>query len=209
MTSCLRQSGPARERGFTLTEMLVVMGVMILVTAITIPAMMPFFEGQALRSGARTTQAAVVRARSLAVTRNARAALVIYPENYIRVFLDEDREWPASPSAASITASAEIGSQLNLPNATFFDTDAGSDGVDNDTDTAIDEADEEHPRSRTDPDISATAGSGDVRTIVFAPSGALSGSAATVGFSFYIVDAKGERHHRLTIVGSTGLLIIR
>ena len=57
--------------GFTLTELLVVVGIIVLVSLVTIPAMTPFLRGQRLRSGARTVQSAILMARTQAIRRRA------------------------------------------------------------------------------------------------------------------------------------------
>jgi len=57
--------------GFTLTELLVVVSIIVVVSLMTIPAMTPFFRGQRLRSGARIVQAAFVQARSVAIAHRA------------------------------------------------------------------------------------------------------------------------------------------
>ena len=64
------------RNGFTLTELMVVIGIIILVSLVTIPAMIPFLRGQRLRSGARTVQSAVLGARTQAIRRRATVDLI-------------------------------------------------------------------------------------------------------------------------------------
>ena len=72
---------PARShkrRAFTLVEMLVVIGIIVLVASVTIPMMAPFYKHQAMRAGARTTQAMLFQARSTAINERTLAGVYLY-----------------------------------------------------------------------------------------------------------------------------------
>ena len=61
--------------GFTLIEMLVVVGVIMLMTAMSVAAFAPFMKGRQLSAGARTVQAAVYQARAYAAANRVRTVL--------------------------------------------------------------------------------------------------------------------------------------
>jgi len=59
------------QQGFTLTELMVVIGIIVLVSLMTIPVMIPFMRGQRMRAGARIVQSAILRARTQAIRQRA------------------------------------------------------------------------------------------------------------------------------------------
>jgi len=71
----------ARERGFTLVEMLVVISIMVLVAALATVAVAPMLKGRSLRSAAQTLQALLYQARSYAATYNTQATLYVGTPN--------------------------------------------------------------------------------------------------------------------------------
>ncbi|MBN1256120.1 MAG: type II secretion system protein [Planctomycetes bacterium] len=62
------------RRGFTLTEMMVVIGIIILVTAVSLPIIQPMFEGKTLASGIIVIQSAIQKA----MTEAARTGEIYY-----------------------------------------------------------------------------------------------------------------------------------
>lgn len=60
------------KNGFTIIEILVVIAIIVLVSAVTIPSIRPFIKGQSLSKGARIVQASALAARTMAI--NARQA---------------------------------------------------------------------------------------------------------------------------------------
>lgn len=75
-----------RRRGFTLMEMLVVVGIIIIMTALALPAISKFLDGQSMAQSGRITQSAFNEARRAAITQRAL--------NYLIFFRTEDPSRP-------------------------------------------------------------------------------------------------------------------
>jgi len=67
----------APARGFTLVELLVVLGIITFLASVTVVAVWPFMEGRALQSGASTVQALIYQARSYAIANRCNATLYL------------------------------------------------------------------------------------------------------------------------------------
>jgi prepilin-type N-terminal cleavage/methylation domain-containing protein len=80
--------GRARRtrRGFTLMELMVVIGIIVVMTALSIPAISKFMDGQTLTQGGRIVQSAFNEARRAAITQRAK--------NYLVLFRQEDPSRP-------------------------------------------------------------------------------------------------------------------
>lgn len=78
----------SRRRGFTLMEMLVVVGIIIVLTALSLPAISKFLDGQSMAQSGRITQSAFNEARRAAITQRAL--------NYLVFFRTEDPSRPGS-----------------------------------------------------------------------------------------------------------------
>ena len=70
----------ARRGGFTLIELLVVMAIVVVMTAITIPAMTQFLKGRKLDDSGRIIQSAFNEARRAAITTRKDHFLIIFRE---------------------------------------------------------------------------------------------------------------------------------
>lgn len=73
----------ARDRragGFTLMELLVVMGIIVIMTAMSLPAISKFLDGQSLQQSGRILQSAFNDARRAAITQRTKQYLVFFRE---------------------------------------------------------------------------------------------------------------------------------
>ncbi|MEE2724274.1 MAG: prepilin-type N-terminal cleavage/methylation domain-containing protein, partial [Verrucomicrobiota bacterium] len=77
-----------RIKGFTLIEVLVVLSIIAVIVAFTIPAMAPALKGSKLRQSADQLEALLARAHQKAITENSPVE--------VRFFRFEDPESPGS-----------------------------------------------------------------------------------------------------------------
>jgi len=99
-----RAKAIAPARGFTLVELLVVLGIITFLASVTVVAVWPFMEGRALQSGASTVQALIYQARSYAIANRCNAVLYFNASEYQMVLFrnPDDLLWslsnPSQPS---------------------------------------------------------------------------------------------------------------
>ena len=74
------RTGISTARGFTLMELLVVVGIIMLMTALSMPAIKKFMDGQRLQQSGRILQSAFNEARRAAITQRERNYLVLFRE---------------------------------------------------------------------------------------------------------------------------------
>ncbi len=110
------------RRGFTLMELMVVIGIIVVMTALSIPAINKFLDGQTLTQGGRIVQSAFNEARRAAITQRS--------PNYLVFFRQED---PARPGEYLYgmrryreRVGYEVDAQYLLP-GTMFDMESGTD----------------------------------------------------------------------------------
>ncbi len=102
-----------KKNGFTLVEMLVVIGIIILISVSAIPAITPFLKGQRLGKGARIVQAQALAARTMAINSRKTRWLVFDSINYKLSIKDE-------------TGSTVLGKEEFLPSTIEFGTSTGT-----------------------------------------------------------------------------------
>lgn len=71
-----------KRTGFTLLELIVVMGIMVIITAASVPSFMKFTKTARLRAGARDITTALRTARRLAITTRITRAVTVYLDDY-------------------------------------------------------------------------------------------------------------------------------
>src|SRR3954451_20228381 len=76
----MRKNSPARSRGFTLVELLVVVVIVILVSAVTLPAIISGLQNRQVNEGARVLQAALAGARDASILANAPRGIRLLPD---------------------------------------------------------------------------------------------------------------------------------
>lgn len=176
---------PSPDGAFTLTEMLVVIGIIILVATMTVPAMMPFFRGQSLSAGSRVTKASLFHARSVAIARKALAAACLYNDGSIHIIWDANRN---SDLSATSPDDEQLGRTDYLPESITFK-----------------EANPTPP-----PQLRAFATNPLV--VLYGPTGALKRYSGSVledddAVELYVTDAAGAATH-LYVIGSTGQILV-
>ncbi len=78
------------KKGFTLVEMLVVIGIIILVSVVTVPLITPFLKAQRLSKGARIVQASALVARTMAIN-SRRTRQLVFDSTYSKLsIIDEN-----------------------------------------------------------------------------------------------------------------------
>lgn len=80
MRSPVHRSRSSSVRGFTLMELLVVMGIIVIMTAMSLPAISKFLDGQSLQQSGRILQSAFNDARRAAITQRTKQYLVFFRE---------------------------------------------------------------------------------------------------------------------------------
>ncbi|HWE38026.1 MAG TPA: type II secretion system protein [Isosphaeraceae bacterium] len=80
MSPSRRPRRPRTGRGFTLIEMLVVIAIIVLVTAATLPIILPLLDEQEVNQAARMLQAEIYKVRDAAIRGNAPAGVRLLPD---------------------------------------------------------------------------------------------------------------------------------
>lgn len=196
--------------GFTLTELLVTIAVIIIVAGMAVASVTPFLKGRALSSGVRRVQSVVWRARALAATRrtNAYIAFKIDPaggSQAMAVFRDEQNALEYADPSTPDPADDPVSQPQELPkNVQFLVPDQGI------TPPAPVFVPERDPEGYivVDPDPHLATGAPAPRsTLVFHPAGGLhpaemGGSSAN--WTVILEDQNGQRK-AVTIFFATGL----
>ena len=183
-------------RHFTLLELIVVMGILVLLSAVAIPAYSSLFSGRKTTLAANKLNGAVMEARAYAVSNKVYTALVFLNEKvspntttkgYIRFRLAELYHDPESTDNKYIWSRWANGSDfVTLPENTmipegdryFGTTSSDTDGTPSGSLTNVDFT---HMTSKNLP---ADASSADARCIIFRPNGQLASNENSVIVQF-------------------------
>ena len=126
--------------GFTLLEMLVVLAIMSLLTAMSAPAISGYLKGARLKGAARQVASALRQARTLAITKRARRAVLLYFQdtgattfyNAVSVYENDTLSYKYLPDTISLrNSSGGVGTNGNGEDARVTFNPNGT--TDNDT----------------------------------------------------------------------------
>lgn len=222
------------RRGFTVVELLVVVGIILVVASVAVASVIPFMKGRKLNSATRTLQAAVMRARSYAATRRTKATMRIFPAENQLVIYDSIRaaEAAESPDDRQYTYNsqtydlldARAGEPLDLPKGVEFWTpdaapnspvvsfNADRNGVPNSPNNLNNSVAAQHESSEMDNDVDdgQSAPEDLDPIIVFHPSGSLDpeGMGQSTSNWYLVVENQQNEKHAVEIMFSTGSIRI-
>lgn len=122
-----------RERGFTMVELMMVLGIIGIMVAIAVPNIMEYLRTARIRAAANDVSAALQEARQKAIGRNARYGVVLVTRsNREYQWIVEDDMIPPIVSATrgalsdliqlGFTGQGQAGRALALPTDVTFDT---------------------------------------------------------------------------------------
>ncbi len=113
----LRNSPPSQsQRGFTITELLIVLTLMGILSAVSMPALKGFAVTRRLKASAHTIRSLLTFARDMAIT-DRTAHLVVFDLDNNRCWLASSETFnPSSPLASALTARNSTAVNASTPN---------------------------------------------------------------------------------------------
>ncbi len=99
--------------GFTLIELLVVISIMVLLTAMSLPALSGYIKGARLRGAATEVASALRQARQLAITKRAERAVLLYfqgstpIQNAVSIYANDTLSYKSLPKTINLKGSTD------------------------------------------------------------------------------------------------------
>lgn len=128
-TLTLRPRARAHEGGFSFTELIVVVGIMMLMAAVGLPAISRYIKNYQINGAAQQVLGAVTTARSKAVMKNVNYGVLFVvtgPNTYRVVNEDVPGATTRTALATLLTNSEQSGAVLTLPGTVRFGTGTGT-----------------------------------------------------------------------------------
>jgi len=111
ISGCQRASHPIKQQGFTLLEIMIVMIIMAIITAIAIPAFSSWREKQAVHNATQALMAQLKQARVLAVSENRNVSLTFTSTSYI---FDADTTGTCSTCKKELNTLGQYSNNLSI-----------------------------------------------------------------------------------------------
>ena len=117
------------SRGFSLVEMLIVVGMIGVLSLVSVPAFMNYQRTAQVRSATRTVAGDLRNCRQLAITRNLLVRLEVTGTREYKTFQSTDagKTWSALPIQGGIANTRTLESTISIASPSFNDSD--SDGL--------------------------------------------------------------------------------
>ena len=107
---------PRRQHGFTMVELLVVVGIIAVMSAVALPNVVNYTRGMRIRSAGDELASAIQRARNTAITRNTQNGIVFITQSPSRYWVHVEDTLAGSAGAGEVVGFTRQGVDFAAPN---------------------------------------------------------------------------------------------
>ncbi|MEJ2234172.1 MAG: GspH/FimT family pseudopilin [Syntrophobacterales bacterium] len=133
MRTVLRRSYLCRNLGFTTIELIVTVGVIAALAAVSVPVFRNFSPSYNAKHAARNIVSQMQLARVHAIRNRVTTVAVFYPKTFLPadqansflIYEDADKDWVQDPGETVILSRSKMPAKVNLQSATFTDNGSG------------------------------------------------------------------------------------